>query len=101
MLARSSASDRSQLDLRTAELRRNDAKVRLPDQSIKVLTLLVESFRPRALLGERDLLGDFVSIARMLNLPSSEAKEQEVTVAEVKQFLEAHTGWLSMTIQPE
>jgi tetratricopeptide (TPR) repeat protein len=40
------------------------------------------------------LLGDFVSIARMLNLPSSEAKEQEATVAEVKYFLEAHTGWL-------
>jgi DNA-binding winged helix-turn-helix (wHTH) protein len=32
-----------QLDLRAAELRRNGAKVRLPDQSIKVLTLLVES----------------------------------------------------------
>ena len=31
------------LDLRAAELRRNGAKVRLPDQSIKVLTLLVES----------------------------------------------------------
>jgi tetratricopeptide (TPR) repeat protein len=40
------------------------------------------------------LLGDFVSIARMLNLPSSEAQEQEVTVAEVKQFLETHAGWL-------
>jgi tetratricopeptide (TPR) repeat protein len=40
------------------------------------------------------LLGEFVSIARMLKLPSSEAKEQEVTVAEVKQFLEIHAGWL-------
>ncbi|MGB7846460.1 MAG: FxSxx-COOH system tetratricopeptide repeat protein [Candidatus Acidiferrum sp.] len=40
------------------------------------------------------LLGDFVAIARMLNLPSSQAKEQEVTVAEVKQFLETHAGWL-------
>jgi tetratricopeptide (TPR) repeat protein len=40
------------------------------------------------------LLGDFVSIAGMLKLPSSEAKEQEVTVAEVKQFLETHAGWL-------
>jgi NB-ARC domain len=40
------------------------------------------------------LLGDFVSIAVKLNLPSSQAKEQEVTVAEVKRFLETHTGWL-------
>jgi len=32
-----------QLDLRAAELRRNGVKVRLPDQSIKVLTMLVES----------------------------------------------------------
>jgi hypothetical protein len=40
------------------------------------------------------LLGDFVSIARMLNLPSIQAKEQEVTVVEVKQFLETHAGWL-------
>src|ERR1700732_1027149 len=32
-----------QLDLRAAELRRNGAKVRLPYQSIKDLTLLVES----------------------------------------------------------
>ena len=32
-----------QLDLRAAELRRNGLKVRLPDQSIKVLTMLVES----------------------------------------------------------
>ena len=40
------------------------------------------------------LLGDFVSIARMLSLPSGQAKEQEVTVAEVKNFLETHAGWL-------
>jgi tetratricopeptide (TPR) repeat protein len=40
------------------------------------------------------LMGDFVSIARKLKLPSREAKEQEVTVAEVKQFLETHAGWL-------
>jgi hypothetical protein len=32
-----------QLDLRAAELRRNGVRVRLPDQSIKVLTMLVES----------------------------------------------------------
>src|ERR1700737_3696398 len=32
-----------QLDLRAAELRRNGAKVRLPDQSIKVLAMLVQS----------------------------------------------------------
>src|ERR1700733_10402323 len=32
-----------QLDLRAAELRRNGAKVRVPDQSIKVLTMLVQS----------------------------------------------------------
>src|ERR1700693_3463729 len=32
-----------QLNLRAAELRRNGAKVRVPDQSIKVLTMLVQS----------------------------------------------------------
>src|SRR5215469_952240 len=32
-----------QLDLRAAELRRNGAKVRVPDQSIKVLTMLVQA----------------------------------------------------------
>lgn len=32
-----------QLDLRAAELRRSGAKVRVPDQSIKVLTMLVQS----------------------------------------------------------
>jgi serine/threonine protein kinase/Tol biopolymer transport system component len=32
-----------QLDFRAAELRRNGVRVRLPDQSIKVLTMLVES----------------------------------------------------------
>src|SRR5215471_9043044 len=32
-----------QLDLRAGELRRNGAKVKVPDQSIKVLTMLVEN----------------------------------------------------------
>jgi len=32
-----------QLDLRAGELRRNGAKIRVPDQSIKVLTMLVQS----------------------------------------------------------
>jgi hypothetical protein len=40
------------------------------------------------------LLGDFVAIARILDLPSGQAKEQDVTVAEVKHFLETHSGWL-------
>jgi tetratricopeptide (TPR) repeat protein len=40
------------------------------------------------------LLADFASIAVALNLPSAHAKEQEVTVAEVKRWLETHPGWL-------
>jgi hypothetical protein len=69
----------------------------------KTQTVIEYAYRHRALYRavfwakaqSRDqLLGDFVSIARKLNLPSSEAKEQEVAVAEVKQFLETHAGWL-------
>jgi hypothetical protein len=69
----------------------------------KTQTVIEYAYRHRALYtavfwakaeSREQLLGDFASIARMLNLPSSQAKEQEVTVAEVKHFLETHTGWL-------
>ena len=40
------------------------------------------------------LLADYVSIAGVLNLPSAQAKEQELAVAEVKSWLESNPGWL-------
>jgi tetratricopeptide (TPR) repeat protein len=40
------------------------------------------------------LLADFVSIAVALNLPSAQAKEQDVAVTEVKRWLETSPGWL-------
>jgi tetratricopeptide (TPR) repeat protein len=40
------------------------------------------------------LLADYVSIARTLGLPSREAKEQELAVAEVRNWLETNSGWL-------
>ena len=40
------------------------------------------------------LISDLVSIATLLNLPESTAKEQEVAVGAVKRRLETNTGWL-------
>jgi tetratricopeptide (TPR) repeat protein len=40
------------------------------------------------------LQSDFAAIARALGLPSAAAKEQEAAVAEVKQWLDTHGGWL-------
>jgi tetratricopeptide (TPR) repeat protein len=40
------------------------------------------------------LVADFASIAATLNLPSAAAKEQELTVAAVKQWLQTSPGWL-------
>jgi len=40
------------------------------------------------------LLADFVSIAAALNLPSAAAKEQELTVAEVRRWFDTQSGWL-------
>ena len=40
------------------------------------------------------LLSDFVSIASVLNLPESTAKEQETAVGAVQRWLEANAGWL-------
>jgi hypothetical protein len=40
------------------------------------------------------LLSDFAALARALALQSANAKEQEVAVAEVRQWLNTHTGWL-------
>jgi tetratricopeptide (TPR) repeat protein len=40
------------------------------------------------------LLAGFVSMAALLNLPSAQAKDQELAVAEVKRWLEANPDWL-------
>ena len=40
------------------------------------------------------LLADFVSIAGALELPSAQATDQELAVAEVKRWLEGNSGWL-------
>jgi hypothetical protein len=40
------------------------------------------------------LQSDFAAMAGVLGLPSAAAKEQEAAVAEVKQWLETHNGWL-------
>ena len=40
------------------------------------------------------LLSNFVSIAGVLNLPESTAKEQEAAVGAVRRWLEAHSRWL-------
>jgi len=40
------------------------------------------------------LQSDFAAIAGVLGLPSAAAKEQEAAVAEVKQWLDTHGGWL-------
>ena len=40
------------------------------------------------------LLNDFAAIAGALRLPSATAKEQEVGVAEARQWLDTHPGWL-------
>jgi len=40
------------------------------------------------------LLSDFVSIAALLNLPESTAKEQEAAVGAIKRWLETNRGWL-------
>jgi hypothetical protein len=40
------------------------------------------------------LLSSFVSIASVLNLPESTAKEQEAAVSAVKRWLEANPAWL-------
>jgi tetratricopeptide (TPR) repeat protein len=40
------------------------------------------------------LLADFASIAAALNLPSAAAKEQALAVAEVRRWLDTHSGWL-------
>jgi len=40
------------------------------------------------------LLTNFVALARLLNLPEKDAREQQVAVHAVKQWLETHTDWL-------
>ena len=69
----------------------------------KTQTAIEFAYRNRALYAavfwakaeSRDtLLADFVSIAVTLNLSSAHATEQEITVAEVKRWLETHHSWL-------
>jgi tetratricopeptide (TPR) repeat protein len=40
------------------------------------------------------LLSSFVSIATLLNLPESAAKEQQAAIGAVRRWLEANSGWL-------
>jgi len=40
------------------------------------------------------LLANFVALARLLNLPEQDAREQQITVQALKQWLETHSGWL-------
>ena len=40
------------------------------------------------------LLLNFVALARLLNLPERDAREQQIVVHAVKQWFETHTGWL-------
>src|ERR1700730_1402176 len=81
-----------QLDLRAAELRRNGAKVRLPDQSIKVLTLLVES--PGEVVTRDDLHkklwpnGTIVEFDSSINATIRRLREALEDSAEAPQFIE-------------
>ena len=40
------------------------------------------------------LLLNFVALARLLNLPERDAREQQMVVHAVKKWFETHTGWL-------
>src|SRR5436309_4267146 len=40
------------------------------------------------------LLLNFVALARLLNLPEKDAREQQVVVHALKQWFETHSGWL-------
>src|SRR3989454_6844768 len=40
------------------------------------------------------LLANFVALARLLDLPEQDAREQQITVQAVKHWLESHSGWL-------
>lgn len=40
------------------------------------------------------LVSSYISLASLLHLPEREAKEQEITVLAVKNWLQAHRGWL-------
>ena len=42
----------------------------------------------------QDLIQDFVTIADLLNLREKDTKDQDITVAAVKRWLEEHLGWL-------
>ncbi|MFL5589020.1 MAG: TIR domain-containing protein, partial [Ktedonobacteraceae bacterium] len=40
------------------------------------------------------LLSNFVALARLLHLPEQDAREQQITVHALRQWLETHSGWL-------
>jgi hypothetical protein len=40
------------------------------------------------------LLSNFVALARLLSLPEQDAREQQIIVQALKQWLETHSGWL-------
>src|SRR6516162_4377443 len=81
-----------QLDLRAGELRRNGAKIRVPDQSIKVLTMLVQS--SGELVTRLELHqklwpnGTIVEFDSSINAAIKRLREALADSAEVPQFIE-------------
>src|SRR6266566_5741270 len=43
---------------------------------------------------QETLLSNFVALAKLLSLPEQDAREQQITVQALKQWLETHSGWL-------
>src|SRR5579864_4464745 len=81
-----------QLDLRAGELRRNGIKVKVPDQSIKVLALLVED--PREVVTREELHqklwpnGTIVEFDRSINAAIKRLRQALEDSAEEPRFIE-------------
>jgi DNA-binding winged helix-turn-helix (wHTH) protein len=81
-----------QLDLRAEELRRNGIKVRVPDQSIKVLAMLVEN--PGDIVSREELRhklwpnGTIVEFDRSINAAIKRLREALEDSAEAPKFIE-------------
>ena len=81
-----------QLDLRAGELRRNGIKVRVPDQSIKVLTMLVED--PGEVVTREELRqklwpnGTIVEFDRSINAAIKRLRQALEDFSEEPEFIE-------------
>src|SRR5262252_5454507 len=81
-----------QLDVRSAELRRNGVKVRVPDQSIKVLTMLVQN--PGEIVTREQLHqklwpnGTIVEFDNSLNAAIRRLREAMEDSADAPQYIE-------------